>query len=76
MDQLPDFDAAPLVRSARGVGRFYYIAYSTACLPGRVLLTRYLDHTCASILTYRNDKPFGEYETVCLRSLKEDGHGG
>lgn len=76
VDQLPDFDAAPLVRSARGVGRFYYIAYSTACLPGRALLTRYLDHTCASILTYRNDKPFGEYETVCLRSLKEDGHGG
>ena len=75
VDQLPDFDAVPLVRSARGVGRFYYIAYSTACLPGRTLLTQYLDHTCASILTYQSDGPFGEYETVCLHSLKEGGHG-
>ena len=75
-DQLPYFDTAPLIGAARGVGRFYYIAYSAACLPGRTLLTRYLDHTCASILTYQEAKPFGEYETVCLRSLKEDGHGG
>lgn len=75
VDQLPNFDEAPLAGAARSVGRFYYIAYSAACLPGRTLLTRRLDHTCASILTYQSAEPFGEYETVCLRSLKEDGHG-
>ena len=75
VDQLPDFDEAPLAGAARSVGRFYYIAYSAACLPGRTLLTRRLDHTCASILTYQSAEPFGEYETGCLRSLKEDGHG-
>ena len=74
-DQLPVFDAAPLVQAARGVGRFYYIVYSADCLSGRTLLTQHLDHTCASVLTYRDAKPFGEYETVCLRTLKEDGHG-
>ena len=75
MDQLPVFDAAPLVQAARGVGRFYYIAYSSACLPSRSLLNQSLDPTCASILTYRDAEPFGEYEVVCLRNLKEDGHG-
>lgn len=75
VDQLPVFDAAPLVQAARGVGRFYYIVYSADCLSGRTLLTQHLDHTCASVLTYRDAKPFGEYETVCLRTLKEDGHG-
>ena len=45
------------------------------CLPGRTLLTRQLDPTCASVLTYRDGKPFGEYETICLCSLKEENHG-
>ena len=74
MDQLPAFDIPALVRAARSVGRFYYLVYSTDCLPTRSL-ERYLDHTRASILTYREDGPYGEYETVCLRSLKEDCHG-
>ena len=68
-------DYLAVYEAAQGVGRFYYIAYSAACLPGRTLLTRRLDHTCASILTYQSAEPFGEYETVCLRTLKEDGHG-
>ena len=75
VDQLPVFDAAPMIQAARSVGRFYYIAYSADCLPGRTLLTRQLDPTCASVLTYRDGKPFGEYETICLRSLKEENHG-
>ena len=76
IDQLPAFDAAALCEAAKGVGRFYYIAYSADCLPGRSLLTRYLDHTCTSILTYQEAGPFGAYETVCLRSLKEGGYVG
>ena len=75
VDQQPVFDAAPLLEAARGVGRFYYIVYSAGQLAGRTLLTRHLDHSCASVLTYTEGKPFGEYETVCLRRLKEDGHG-
>lgn len=39
VDQLPVFDAAPMIQAARSVGRFYYIAYSADCLPGRTLLT-------------------------------------
>ena len=64
-----------MIQAARSVGRFYYIAYSADCLPGRTLLTRQLDPTCASVLTYRDGKPFGEYETICLCSLKEENHG-
>ena len=75
VDQLPVFDVAPLIQAARGVGRFYYIAYSADCLSSRTLLTRYLDASCASVLTYLDGKPFGEYETVCLCSLKEEHHG-
>lgn len=75
VDQQPVFDAAPLLAAARGVGRFYYIAYSKRCLPDRQLLTRHLDPSCASVLTYREGKPFGAFETVCLRSLKEENHG-
>ena len=75
VDQMPVFDAAPLIRAVRRVGRFYYIAYSADCLPGRSLLNQSLDPTCTSILTYQDARPFGTYETVCLRTLKEDGHG-
>lgn len=75
LDQQPVFDLVPLVQAVQSVGRFYYIAYDTDRLPARSLLTRFLDHTRTSILTYRDTAPFGEYETVCLCSLKEDRHG-
>ena len=75
VDQIPVFDVSSLAEAIPGVGRFYYIVYDTAHLAGRTLLTQYLDRTCTSILTYQEDKPFGDYETVCLRWLKEETHG-
>ena len=67
--QLPVFQENELC-SAKGVGRFYYITYNTDTLPSRTLLRR-LDRTQLSILTYEDCVPFGEFETVCLRRLKE-----
>lgn len=73
--QVPVFDQAPIYEAAQRVGRFYYIAYDTECLSGRPLL-KHLDRTCTSILTYREPKPFGDFESVCLCRLKEgNAHG-
>ena len=68
--QQPVFDQGPIYESAQKVGRFYYIAYDTACLGDRELLRR-LGEDCASVLTYREPEPFGEFELVCLSSLRE-----
>ncbi len=75
VNQRPVFDEAPLLQAARGVGRFYYIAYSAGCLKSRPLLGRTLSPENTSVLTYVDAKPYGEYETVCLCSLKEENHG-
>ena len=73
--QQPVFDQVPIYESAQKVGRFYYIAYDTACLGDRVLLRR-LGEECTSVLTYREPEPFGEFELVCLSSLREGrAHG-
>ena len=73
--QQPVFDQGPIYESAQKVGRFYYIAYDTACLGDRVLLRR-LGEECTSVLTYREPEPFGEFELVCLSSLREGrAHG-
>lgn len=68
--QTPVFDEAPIYDAVHSVGRFYYIAYDTASLPGRRLL-RQLGHGRVTILTYADAAPFGEFETICLRQLKE-----
>ena len=74
LPQQPVFDTAPLFDTSHGVGRFYYLAYSTASLADRALLRR-LDPGCTSVLTYEEPEPFGEYETLCLTHLKEvKGH--
>ena len=75
LNQRPVFDEAPLLQAARGVGRFYYIAYSAGCLKSRPLLGRTLSPENTSVLTYVDGKPYGDYETVCLCSLKEENHG-
>lgn len=70
--QAPVFETAPIFDAVRRVGRFYYIVYDTSMLTERPLLRR-LDHSCVSILTYTDAAPFGRFETVCLRQLKEGG---
>lgn len=73
--QQPAFDEGPVFEAAQRVGRFYYIAYDTASLTGRRLLRR-LDPASTTILTYEEPGPFGEYELVCLRHLREEGSHG
>lgn len=68
--QAPVFTTSPIYEAARRVGRFYYIVYDTSALTDRSLLHR-LDHSQVSILTYTDAVPFGQFETVCLRQLKE-----
>ena len=68
--QSPVFDEAPIYESVHRVGRFYYITYDTSTLPNRKLL-RQLDRSQVSILPYADATPYGEFETICLRQLKE-----
>ena len=73
--QPPVFEENGIYEAAQGVGRFYYIAYDTNALSGIRLLRR-LDKSVLSVLTYRDPRPFGEFEMVCLCHLKEEkGHG-
>ena len=69
------FDTGPLLEAGPSVGRYYYISYDTDALPRQTLL-HHLDHTCLSILTYRETAPYGEFETVCLCHLKEENAHG
>ena len=69
------FDAGPLYEASQGIGRFYYIVYDVTRLPEQPLLRR-LDHTCLSLLPYLDTGRFGEFETVCLRRLKEGRTNG
>ena len=68
--QTPVFASAPIFEATHRTGRFYYIVYDTDCLADRTLLRR-LDHTRVTILTYTDAAPYGQFETVCLRKLKE-----
>ena len=73
--QASRFDTGPLLKAGPSVGRYYYISYDTAPLPAQTLL-HHLDHTCLSVLTYRETTPYGEFETVPLCHLKEEkAHG-
>lgn len=73
--QATRFDTGPLLEAGPSVGRYYYIAYDTDTLPKQTLL-QHLDHTCLTILTYREAAPYGEFETLCLCHLKEEkAHG-
>ena len=73
--QASRFDPGPLLEAGPSVGRYYYITYDTAPLPAQTLL-HHLDHTCLSVLTYRETTPYGEFETVPLCHLKEEkAHG-
>lgn len=69
LPQPPVFDMSPILRAARRVGRFYYIAYDAASLSGRTLLSR-LDPAITTVLTYLPSEPFGACETLCLQHLK------
>lgn len=73
--QQPVFDTAALLEAGPSVGRYYYITYDTTALPGQQLLRR-LDHTCLTVLSYRESPPYGEFETVCLCHLKEESAHG
>jgi len=68
--QSPVFASGPIYEAVRRVGRFYYIVYDTSVLADRSLL-RHLDHSRVSILSYEECAPYGQFETVCLRQLKE-----
>jgi len=68
----PVFDRAGIFDGAKQAGRFYYIAYDTDSLKDRRLL-RSLEESGTTILTYCRPEPFGEYEMVCLKHLKEAG---
>ena len=73
--QASRFDTGPLLEAGHSVGRYYYITYDTATLPGQTLL-HHLDHTCLSLLTYQETAPYGEFETVPLCHLKEENAHG
>ena len=69
------FDEGPILEQAQRVGRFYYLAYDRTALSRSTLLNR-LGDSITSVLTYQNAEPYGEFEVVCLRHLKEEtGHG-
>lgn len=71
----PAFDEAAVFEGARHAGRFYYIAYDTDALRDRSLL-RSLGRESITVLTYLEPEPFGDYETACLRQLKEVSRNG
>jgi hypothetical protein len=70
MPQSPVFDEGAVLEQFQRVGRFYYIAYNTDSLKERKFLRR-LGQTSATVLTYEEAEPFGEFELVCLRHLRE-----
>ena len=66
----PEFDEPPVYDAANSAGRFYYVAYSSDSLTERTLL-RALGGGITTVLTYTEPKPDGEFETACLRRLRE-----
>lgn len=66
------FNRAAILEGSQRVGRFYYIAYSTAALENAALL-KGLEPSCTTILTSEEPKPYGEFELVCLAKLREGG---
>lgn len=64
------FDRHALLEEAGRVGRFYYIAYSSEMLEQQPVL-RSLDSSCMTLLTWQEERNFGDYEVVCLRSLRK-----
>ena len=73
--QLPEFDEGPICEEAQHTGRFYYITYQIDGLAERTLLHR-LGSENVTILTYCDPEPYGDYEVVGLRGLREgDGNG-
>lgn len=64
------FDEAPILSAKKKTGHFYYITYDADTLTNRALIQT-LDHQTVSILTYCDSKPIGEFETICMQSLKE-----
>ncbi len=66
----PEFNEPPVYDAANSAGRFYYVAYSSDSLTERTLL-RALGGGITTVLTYTEPKPDGEFETACLRRLRE-----
>ena len=66
----PKFYEAPIYDGVRAAGRFYYVAYSSASLPDRKLL-RALGSGCTTVLTYEEPEYGGDFETACLKKLRE-----
>ena len=69
------FDQTAILEQAQRVGRFYYIAYDRSA-PAVSQLLRRLGHTRASILTDQEPAPFGDFEMLCLRQLREGERNG
>ena len=73
--QPTSFEEGTILEQAQRVGRFYYVAYDRAALVRSPLLRR-LGPSMTTVLTYQESEPYGEFELVCLRHLKEgNGHG-
>lgn len=75
VSQSARFDEGPILEHSRQAGRFYYVTYHTDALEGNTLLSR-LGREQLTLLTYESCPPYGDYETVCLQSLREGDDRG
>ncbi len=64
------YDLQPLLEHAKTVGRFYYLCYDCTGLEQQEVFHR-LNNSQLSLLTWEECRPFGDYETICLRTLRK-----
>lgn len=64
-----DFNDAEIIENENHCGRFYYICHDSAKLQNSMLLGR-LGKSNVTVLSYKDETPYGEYETVCFAKLK------
>ncbi|MCD8248676.1 MAG: DUF58 domain-containing protein [Lachnospiraceae bacterium] len=64
-----EFDMQALLEESGRVGRFYYIVYDNSMLEHQPLLRR-MNSTCLTLLTWKEERPFGDFEGFCLRTLQ------
>jgi hypothetical protein len=66
------FDLPAILEGGQRVGHFYYITYSTQSITAPQLLEE-LGSELVTILTVEEETSYGEFEVLCLNSLREGG---
>lgn len=70
LQQKSVFDEIPITERGSEIGRFYYIAYNAEHIDEESLIHR-LGQERTSVLFYEESVPYRDYETLCMKQLKE-----